>query len=167
MLTKEQKKQSIAHGEDSIGKSAHILFADFTGVSTAHLRTMRMVMRELGGTFTVIKKRLLKIALKNKGIDFDPTRFDRQAALIALPGEIYGGAAKIYALVKQLAKAKVNLIILGGVDIANKKEISAEEFIIIAKLPSREVLLTHIACMLTIPIKKIMVALNARLESRN
>lgn len=159
MLTKEQKKKSVRQGEAMLEKSRHILFADFTGVSTLHLKKVRGLMRELEGSFSVIKKRLIRIALKNKGIDFDPTRFDAQAGIIAIPGDIYGAAAKIYALVKELARAKANLKILGGITIADKKEISAEEFTLIAKLPAREALLTQIAFMLTMPVKKVMVAL--------
>lgn len=163
MLTKEQKKESVAKGEDIIGKSRNILFADFTSIPTADIRKLRILMRELGGAFTVIKKRLLRIALKNKGIDFDPaTKFECQAGMISMPQEIFEAAGKIQALVKELAKAKKDLKILGGVDIANKKEITLEEFSVIAKLPSREALLTQIAFMLTLPVKKVMVALGER-----
>ena len=125
-------------------------------------------MRETGGTFTVIKKRLLRIALKNKGIDFDPaTKFAEQAGMIANPLEIFEIAGKIQAIVKEIAKAKKELKIVGGVDLTTKKEITPLEFLAIAKLPSREALLTQIAFMLTMPIKKVMVALNERAKQTN
>ncbi len=163
MLTKEEKKQAIALGEEIIGKSKNILFADFTSVPTAEVRKLRMLMRETGGTFTVIKKRLLRIALKNKGIDFDPsTKFTEQAGIIASPLAVFEIAGKIQAVVKNIAKAKKELKILGGIDCMTQKEISAAEFTIIAQLPSRELLLTQIAFMLTMPIKKVMVALNEK-----
>ena len=167
MLTKEQKKKVVARGEDVVGTAKHILFADFTGVPTAELRKLRILMRELGGTFTVLKKRLLRIALKNKGIDCDPTKFERQAGLITVSQDIYSAAAKIYALVKELARTKKDLKILGGVDIEAKKELSAEEFVTIAQLPSRETLLTQIAFMLTMPMKKIMVGLQKIAKVKN
>ncbi len=166
MLTKEQKKKSVAHGEAVLEKSQHILFADFTGVSTLQLKKVRGLMRELEGNFSVIKKRLIRIALKNKGINFDPTRFDAQAGIISIPGDIYGAAGKIYALIKELARVKAHLKILGGITLTEKKEISAEEFTLIAKLPPREALLTQIAFMLTMPVKKIMVGLNALAETK-
>lgn len=165
MLTKEQKKESIARGEDIIGKSAHMLFADFTAISTADIQKLRAIMREQGGAFAVIKKRLLRIALKNKGINFDPMRFERQAGIIASPKTLYDGAGKIYALVKDLAKAKKELKILGGIDVKTKQEITAEDFVKIAKLPTREALLTHIAFMFTMPMKKIMAALGERAKT--
>jgi len=164
MLTKEQKKASIAKGEELIGVSKNILFTDFTGIPTADLRKLRMLMRELGGSFSVIKKRLLKIALTRKGITYDPTRFEAQAGLITLTQPIYETAGKIQALVKELAKAKKDLKILGGVDLESNQEISAEDFVKIAKLPSRETLLTQIAFMLTMPVKKVMVALHSQQE---
>lgn len=162
MLTKEQKKKSIARGEDIISKSAYLLFADFTAIPTADIIKLRILMREFGGAFSVIKKRLLRIALRNKGIDFDPMRFKKQAGIIASPKTIYDIAGKIQTLVKELTKAKKDLKILGGIDLKTKQEITAEDFVKIAKLPTREALLTHIAFMLTIPVKKIMVALHER-----
>ena len=168
MLTKEEKKQAVALGEDIISKSKNVLFADFTSVPTAEVRKLRILMRETGGSFTVIKKRLLRIALKNKGIDFDPaTKFDQQAGMIASPLAIFEIAGKIQAIVKEIAKAKKELKIVGGVDLVTKKEITPLEFLTIAKLPSREVLLTQIAFMLTMPIKKVMVALNERAKQTN
>lgn len=163
MLTKEQKKQSIAKGEDLIGGSKNVIFADFAGVPTADIRKVRVLMRELGGAYTVIKKRLLRIALKNKGIDFDPaTSFPGQAAMISAPQEIFEIAGKIQALVKEFAKAKKNLKILGGIDIAAKKEITPAEFAAIANLPSRETLLTQIAFMLTMPVRTVMHAIGEK-----
>ena len=42
MLTKEEKKQAVALGEEIIGKSKNILFADFTSVPTAEVRKLRI-----------------------------------------------------------------------------------------------------------------------------
>jgi large subunit ribosomal protein L10 len=168
MLTKEQKKQAVALGEELVGKSKNILFADFTGIPTAEVRKLRILMRETGGSFSVIKKRLLRIALKNKGVDFDPaTKFAEQAGMIASPLEVFEIAGKIQAVVKDIAKSKKELKILGGVDLVAKKEITSAEFVAIAKLPSRETLLTQIAFMLTMPVKKVMVALNERAKQTN
>ena len=69
---------------------------------------------------------------------------------------------KIYKFVKDLAKTKKDLKILGGIDLETKKGVSAEEFVKMAKLPTREQLLTQIAVMLTMPVKKVMIALNER-----
>ncbi len=45
MLTKAEKKEAVALGEDIIGKSKNVLFADFTSVPTAEVRKLRILMR--------------------------------------------------------------------------------------------------------------------------
>lgn len=167
MLTKQQKAQQIEDGSETIKNSQGLFFADFTGIATADLRNLRLVLKEIGGKFQVIKKRLLKLALKKTGADLDPTKFESQVGTIFVSGDIYSAASRVYKLIKELAKAKKDLKILGGLDITNQKEMSAEDFVVIAKLPSREQLLTQIAVMLTMPVKKVMMALNERAKKFN
>ncbi len=164
MLTKEQKKKLITETAEEIGKNNILILADFSGVPTGEINKLRTILRGFGAKFRVVKKRLLKIAFQQKGIDYDPTQFEKQAGAIWLTGDIFEGAGKIYGFVKDLAKAKKEFKILGGYDLADKKAITAEEFTTIAKLPSREVLLTQIAVMLTMPLRQIMVALNERVK---
>ena len=144
----------------SIKNSKTILFANFTGISTSELRNLRLILKEVGGKFKVIKKRLLKIALQKSGANSDPTQFKSQVGTILLSGEIFSAAGNLYKFVKELAKAKKDLKILGGFDLLENKNITSEEFIKIAKLPNKEILLAQIAIMLTMPIKKVMIALN-------
>jgi large subunit ribosomal protein L10 len=165
MLTKQEKQESVATAEALIGKSSSLLFADFTGIPTSALRKLRIIMRAEGGSFGVFKKRLMKIALKNKGVQCDPTAFERQAGMIAVRGDLYAAAAKVYALIKELAKIKHDLTIVGGYDIERRSAISAEQFVAMAKLPSRETLLTQLAFMLTMPVRKTMVALTERAKT--
>ena len=47
-------------------------------------------------------------------------------------------------------------------DLKNKKQVSVEEFMAIAKLPAREVLLAQVAMMMTVPVKKLLIAFNGR-----
>lgn len=165
MLTKDQKKEIISESEQLLAENQNLLFVDFTGIPTGEINKLRRIVREIGGKFTVIKKRLLRIALKNKGFAVDPTQFEQQAGAIFLNAEIFAAAAKIYVLIKELARSKKDLKILGGVNITEKREFSAEEFMQMAKAPTRETVLTQIALLLTIPIKKVMVALQERAKT--
>ena len=135
MLTKQQKIKQVEDGIKEIKDSKVILFADFSGIPTAELRNLRLVLKEVGGKFKVIKKRLLKIALGKSGISSDPTEFESQVGTILLPKEIFSAAGSLYRFIKDLAKSKKDLKILGGVDILENKKITAEEFVKIAKVP--------------------------------
>jgi ribosomal protein L10 len=97
--------------------------------------------------------------LKEQGIDFDPTQFPSQVGMIFVPGELSESASVIYKFAKELAKEKKELKILAAYDLKKKAVISAEEFTVIAKLPSREVLLAMVMGAMTGPIRKLMYLL--------
>lgn len=165
MLTKEQKKQQIERGAKELKNAKSLIFADFTGVKTSDVRNLKNILRAMGATYTVFKKRLLKIAMKNVGVDVDPKAFPGQLGTVFSPKAIYDAASIVQKFAKDLLKtAKVEFKILGAYDAGEKKFYDAAQFATIAKLPSREVLLAQIAMMLTMPMKKVMVAINSRVE---
>jgi len=164
MLTKQQKKEQVAKGVELIKDSHSILFVDFSGIPVTNLQSFRNILREAGAKMTVIKKRLLKISFQEAGIDYDPTQFDAQAAVIFVPDEIVSVAGSVYNFAKDLAGEEKELKILGGYDIKEKKVITIDEFNILAKLPTKDILLAQLAIVFTMPIKKLMFALNSRKE---
>ncbi len=164
MLTKSQKKEHVSAGTKEIKNSESLIFADFTGVKTADMRNLKTSLKALGAKFKVFKKRLLKIALKDAGVEVDPTQFDAQVGTVFATKSVYDVAGTVHKFAKELAKTKIDFKMLGGYDMKEKKFFDALQMISIAKLPSREMLLTQIAVMLTTPIKKIMIALNSRKE---
>jgi large subunit ribosomal protein L10 len=165
MLTKAQKKEQVASGVSEIKNSKSLLFADFTGVPTDEIKKLKAVLRSAGAKFKVFKKRLLKIAMTEAGVDVDPTKFDAQVGTVFAPKAIYDVASPLWKFGKDLLKnTKKEFKILGGYDAQEKKFFDGAAIATIAKLPSREVLLTQIAVMFGMPIKKVMTALNSRKE---
>tara|TARA_Y100000310_G_scaffold338983_1_gene430205 strand:- start:2055 stop:2564 length:510 start_codon:yes stop_codon:yes gene_type:complete len=164
MLTKQQKKEQIAQGAELIKGSHSVLFVDFSGVPVTNLQSFRSLLREAGAKMAVIKKRLLKLSFQEAGVDYDPTQFDAQAAVIFVPDEIVSVAGSIHNFAKALAGEEKELNVLGGYDLKDKKIITLDEFNILAKLPTKEVLLAQVAIVFTMPIKKLMFALNSRKE---
>ena len=63
-LTKAQKTKQIQDAAVELKKSRTLVFVDFTGTSVEGLRKLRADLRAEGATMKVVKKRLLKIALK-------------------------------------------------------------------------------------------------------
>lgn len=153
MLTKTQKAAQVKLAQDLIGKSKTLIFADFTGVGTAQIRRLKIDANKAGATFRVIKKRLLNIALKNSGIDYDPLRFEAQVGTFFVPEDLSSVAGVIYKFAKSLVKEKKEFKVLGAYDIAGKIAVSAEEFTAVAKLPSREILLAMLMGAITGPLR--------------
>ncbi|MHB9019713.1 MAG: uL10 family ribosomal protein, partial [Minisyncoccota bacterium] len=111
----------------------------------------------------VVKKRLLNISLKNSSINFDAMTAKSQIAAVFAKGDLTSVAAIINKFAKAIKKSKKGEFeVMGAYDMKEGRLIDAKEFNLVATLPSREVLLSQIAMMLTMPIKKIMIGLNER-----
>jgi large subunit ribosomal protein L10 len=154
MLTKEQKKRVIENETADLKNSRSVVFIDFTGVKAGELNSFRKTIREAGGELKVIKKKLLRVAFGEAGLDFDPETFDSQVGTIFSGEEIFTIAGPAY----KFASAKI----LGGYDTEGKRFVPAEEVTMLGKLPSREVLLGQLVGMISYPIKSLMFVLKER-----
>jgi len=159
MKTKIQKAEEIKEAAELLGKNENLVFTDFTGVSFELLKRLKLQLKKSGATFKVVKKRLLKVAMKEQGIEFDPVQFDSQLGTIFVPKSLSESASVIYKFAKELAKEKKEFKILGAFDTKEKKALTAEEFTVIAKLPSREVLLGMVLGGMTGPLRAFMYLL--------
>lgn len=164
MLTKQQKQDQVKESVKALKDSGSVLLADFSKVSISEMTRLRKILRDAGARFQVLKKRLLKIAFQEAGVDFDPTRFAAQTGTIFISKDALSVAGPVYELVKELEKKGKVLTVLGGFDLKDNREITAQEFVILAKLPSREILLAQIAIAFSMPIKQLAYALNSRKE---
>jgi large subunit ribosomal protein L10 len=162
MLTKQQKTEQVKKGTELLKKSQNLVFADFTGVNIESLKQLKKELKKVGADFRVIKKRLLKIALKEMGIDFDPVQFEAQVGTIFIPNELTSAAAPIYKFSKELTKKKIDFKILGAYDLLKKLSLDSQQFTVIAKLPSREILLAQLVGVLAGPIKALMYVLEQK-----
>ena len=162
MLNKVQKRQQIDLGLAKIKKSRCLVFLDFSGVTVEELKKLKTELRKAGATFQVIKKRLLKLAMKEAGFDFDPLQFDLQVGTIFVPEDLTSVAAAIYKSWKEISKTKKNFKILGVYNLAEKSFLAPEEFVTIAKLPGREALLGMLVSVLAGPIRAFMYVLQER-----
>ncbi len=160
MLTKLQKKEHVALGAKHIAASKSVIFADFTGAPTKEINQLKSELRKAGATFKVMKKRLLKIALKDAGIEFDPSTSKAPIAAIFAPEELTSVAAAVYKFSRDLAKKKIEFKVLAAFDKGRNVVVSKEEFTIIAKLPSREVLLAQVMGAMTGPLRAFMYILD-------
>ncbi len=160
MLTKTQKKEHVADAKKMLSASKSIVLTDFTGLPTEMLKKLKKSLKATGGSYKVFKKRLTKIAFAETGMTMDPTVFPGQVGIAFLKGDLTTAAAAIYAFQKQMTKEKKEFVILGAYDLEAKREVSKEEFMVIAKLPSREVLLGQVLGAFTAPLRAFMYLLN-------
>lgn len=158
MLTREQKRNRILQNLEAIQKSKSLVFLDFSGVPISKIQELKAKFKQSGdGTYKVAKKRLLNIALKRAGIDnLDILKFDSQVATVFVSENLSAVASSIYKFNKELKKINKELKVLGAYDLELKAPISIEDFLTIAKLPSREVLLAMVVGTAIAPLKQFM-----------
>ena len=161
--TKTQKTNVITKGTEELKGAANLIFADFGGTTAQDLRDLRLSLKNVGAKFQVIKKRLLRIILKEKGIDFDPKQFEAQVGTVFMKGDIFETAGSMY----RFTKDKENFKILGGIDLNKAEKIEADFIKRIGQLPSREVLLGQVLGTMVAPLRAFMWILQERSRKLN
>ncbi len=158
MITKEKKTQLIEEGKKELEAAKVLLFADFEGSQVEELRELRKTLKNAGAKFKVLKKRLLRLVLQEKGIEFDPLKFEGQVGTIFSSGEISAIVQPVY----KFSKEHPNFKLMGGLNVETKEEVPFETIKMIGSLPSREILLAQFLGAMTAPLRGLMYILSEK-----
>ena len=161
MKTKAQKEVEVSEAKELLKKSDALVFVDFNKVSAEDLRNLRREVRAAGNSMLVLKKRLLGVALKEKGIEFDSKQFAGSLGTVFSGQGLETASSAVYKFFSSLgedkeAKAAAMGKILGGLDLAKKEMATREMILFYGQLPPREVALSMVLGMFIAPIKAFM-----------
>ena len=149
-----QKKEEVKELAGKMKEAKLILLTDYRGINVVDDTQLRKELRNVNATCNVIKNNITRRALKEIGIEGLVEELVGPTAVI-MSNEDYLGASKtIYNFTKTHDFYKIK----GGV--VDGKVMTADEIITLAKLPSREDLLSMLAGALLANISKVAVALN-------
>lgn len=140
-MDRNQKEASVEELNGIFDASGSVVMAHYSGMTVAEMTELRAKLRELGGTFKVVRNRLAKIALKGKPGEGAADLFTGPVAIAY--SEDFVAAPKVAV---DYAKDNDKFVILGGFmeeEIFDAKGIEA-----LSKLPSREELIGTIAARL-------------------
>lgn len=157
-ITKEQKANIIHEGNANLAESNALIFTDFAGTNVNDLSQLRAELLEGGSKFKVIKKRLLKIVFKEKGIDVDPTGIEGPLGTVFVKGEISGVAGSLY----RFAKTHGGFKLLGAYDLEKKESINGTTINAIGSLPSKGELLGQVVGAIAAPLRALMYILGEK-----
>ena len=153
-MATQVKKELVAELVEKIKKAQSVVFVDYQGIKVNEETSLRKQMRENGAEYLVAKNRLFKIALKETGVEDNfegTTAFDFGYDDPAVP------AKAVFNLAKEKAKAKLDVFKIKGGYLTGKK-VSVKEVEELAKLPSREQLLSMLLNSMLGPIRKLAYA---------
>lgn len=149
-----QKKEEVSKLAEQMKEAKLILLTDYRGINVTDDTTLRRDLRAAGAKYSIIKNNITKRALAECGIEGLEEKLEGPTAVV-ISNEEYLEPSKI---IYKFSKDNDYYQIKGGV--IEGKVMSAEEIITLAKLPSKETLLSMLAGALLGNISKIAVALD-------
>jgi len=149
-----QKIKEVEELAEKINKAKVVLLTDYRGINVGDVTGVRAKLRGANTEYRVIKNNITRRALEKCGFEGLNDLLTGPTAVV-LGYEDYLEPSKV---IYEYAKANDFYKIKGG--IIEGKVVSAEEIITLAKLPSREQLLSMLAGALLGNISKLAVALD-------
>jgi len=157
-LTREQKQKIIEDLKEKIAKQKAMILVDFTGLKVKDLSNLRKKLKAADNELKIAKKTLLELSLKRASLEIEMKKLKGEIALVFGYKEEVSPAKIVY----QFSQENPNLKILGG--FLENKYREAEEIIALAKLPTREELLTKLVDSISAPISNLMNVLQGNLR---
>lgn len=149
-----QKKEEVTKLANEMKEAKLILLTDYRGINVEDVTKLRTDVRNVNADYRVIKNNIVRRALQEAGIEGLEDQLEGPTTVVLGKEEYLEPAKAIYNFVKANDFYKIK----GGV--IEGKVMTAEEIIAIAKLPSRETLLSMLAGALLANIQKFAVALD-------
>lgn len=142
----EHKKQIVAELKNEISESCTGILVSYEGTNVADDTALRKELREAGVEYSVVKNKLLKIAVEGTELE-GLTEFLAGTTALATSKEDYVAAARILSkFAKTHSKFEIKTGYLDGEVISDAKIND------LASLPSREILLATVCNVFNAPI---------------
>ncbi len=149
-----QKKEEVSKLAEKMKEAKLILLTDYRGINVDDVTALRAELRNSNSEYKVIKNNIVRRALEKCGIEGLEEQLIGPTAIIMDNEDYLAPAKAIYNFSKDNDYYKIK----GGV--IDGKVMTAEEIITLAKLPSKETLLSMLAGALLGNISKVAVALD-------
>jgi len=148
------KKEEVSKLAEQMKEAKLILLTDYRGINVADVTNLRTELRNINADYKVIKNNITKRALKENGVEGLDEVLEGPTAVIITNEDYLEPTKVIYNFSKNNDYYKIK----GGV--IDGKVMTAEEIITLAKLPSRQDLLSMLAGGLLATISKLAIALD-------
>lgn len=149
-----QKKEEVTKLANKMKEAKLILLTDYRGINVEDVTSLRADLRKCNTEYSVIKNNITRRALLEAGIEGLDEKLTGPTAVIMTNEDYLEPSKTIYEFTKNNEFYKIK----GGV--VEGKVMSAEEIVTLAKLPSKETLLSMLAGALLANISKFAVALD-------
>lgn len=150
----EQKKSEVEALAEKVKSAKLVLLTDYRGITVSDVTDLRTSLRKTNSEYKVIKNNITRRALEACGIEGLEEQLVGPTAVILSNEDYLEPSKAVYEYTKKNEAYKIKGGIIDG------KVMTAEEIITLAKLPSRETLISMLAGALLGNISKIAVAID-------
>lgn len=148
------KKEEVSKLAEQMKEAKLILLTDYRGINVSDVTGLRTELRNIGAEYKVIKNNITKRALAECGLEGLNEQLEGPTAVIMTKEDYLEPTKVIYNFTKNNDYYKIK----GGV--VDGKVMTSEEIVTLAKLPSRQELLSMLAGGLLANISKLAIALD-------
>jgi large subunit ribosomal protein L10 len=154
-----QKEAVLKDTQQRIQDVRGIYLADFSGMTVQSLSLLRKKCREQGVQFRVIKNTLLKRAFNARGIRELDEHLVGPTGLVFSPDNEMAPAKILADFAKEFERPRLKAAVVDG------RLYDDKAIVRLAKLPSREVLLSQVIATFIAPMTTFLGAVNALLAT--
>lgn len=161
-ITRDKKNALVAEMSTAIADSKMTVYAQYQGLSVADIQELRKAARAAGVTITVIKNRLVRVALESLDTykDVDTSALTGQL-LYAISTEDEVAPAQV---LNDFAKTHPALQFAGAFS-GDGANLSADDVKALAGLPSKNQLIAEVVAQLLSPVHDVTNALSGNLHA--
>ncbi len=157
-VPRPEKAAVVAEVRDRLAASDAALLTEYRGLNVTQMAELRRSLRAAGGTYTIYKNTMVRLAVADLGIDVAHLLTGPTA--IAFVGEGgRGDAAAVAKALRDFSRANRDLVLKGGV--LGTKVLGPEDLVALAELPPRDLLLAQLAGAFGAPLTEFAGLLQA------
>ena len=159
LLNRSEKEKLVSEMTEKLNQAKTVVLVNYQGLKVNEIQTLKKNLREVGINFQITKNTLLRIALKEKGIEVDSAILDQPiAAVWGMEDEVIPAKTTV-----SFAKAAEKLELVGG--IVNGVFVDANIIKQLAALPGRDELYAQLVGTLNAPMSRLVNVLQGNLRS--
>jgi large subunit ribosomal protein L10 len=159
MITRADKEKIVADLADCFKRQKVTVFADFHGMSVAKAQALRRSLKKDDAEFRVSRKTLLDRALQVAGLSFKTKELEGEIGVAIGYGDEVAPGKTVFGVTKEIKTFKI----LGG--ILGTRILDETAMVALANLPSREILLTQLACVVQSPLRGLVIVLSGNMRN--
>ena len=156
-----EKAQLVTEVAEQFKNASSVVVVDYLGITVEEATNLRAELRKAGVQFAVVKNSILTRAAKEAGLEGMDDIFKGPSAVAFSNDDVVAPAKILADFAKKVEALEIKAGVVEG-KVSSKEEIEA-----LAKLPSREGLLSMLLSVLQAPVRNTALAIKAVADQKD